>query len=62
MGWVSRCKLDQLEIHPYQKQLLCHGVAKCAQEEDASEDLLLSMEYSGAVGSMLMDEVTETNE
>ena len=56
VGQVSHHKLDQLEIHPYQKGLLCCGVVKHVQEEEGSSDLPLSMEYSGAVGMMLIDD------
>ena len=62
MGHISHHNLDQLEIYPYAKALFHQGVRRQAGEEDCSNDLLLSMEYSGAVGTVVMDDLAEVNE
>ena len=49
-------------IHPYQQAVLEHGVCPKDQEEEGSSDLRMGMEFAGAIGTMLMDKITETNE
>ena len=61
-GQVSRRKIEGLIVHPYQQALLCQGINQCDQEEGGSPDLIAGMEYSGAVGMMLMDELADVNE
>ena len=54
---VSRHQLSQLEISPYQEGLLVRGV--CCQHWGQAPDGWMEqlMGYTGAVGTMLMDEI-----
>ena len=57
-GRVARRKLDRLETGPYQRALLCRGVTTKIDTEDESRPVLQqAMEYAGAVGTMVMDEL-----
>jgi len=61
-GRVSRKKLDRLETGPYQRALLRRGVSKRVDVEDKRIPVLhQAMEYAGAVGTMLLDEVAYVN-
>ena len=59
---VSRRKLNRLETSPYQRALLHQGVSKRVDVEDERIPVLhQAMEYAGAVGTMLLDEVAYVN-
>ena len=54
-GRVARRKLDRLATSPYQRTLLRRGVTKKVDVEDERVPVLQqAMEYSGAVGTMVM--------
>jgi len=59
---VSRRQLDRLEVGPYQKALLKRGLSKREEEEEESSDVRQAMEYSAAVGTMLVDDLASVNE
>ena len=62
-GRVARRKLDRLETGPYQRALLRRGVTTKVDTED--ERILIlqqAMEYTGAVGTMVMDELAYVHE
>jgi len=62
-GRVSRRKLNRLETGPYQRALLRRGVTKKVDVEDERVPVLQqAMEYAGAVGTMVMDEVAYIHE
>ena len=61
-GRISRHKLGLLDIPDYQRALLRRGVNHWVQEEAGSEDLELGMEFSSAIGTMLMDKMVDINE
>jgi len=62
-GRVSRRKLNRLETGPYQRALLRQGVTKKVDVEDERVPVLQqAMEYAGAVGTMVMDEVAYVHE
>jgi len=62
-GRVSRRKLNRLETGPYQRALLRRGVTKKVDVEDERVPVLQqAMEYAGAVGTMVMDEVAYVHE
>jgi len=62
-GRVSRRKLNRLETGPYQRALLRRGVTKKVDVEDEWIPVLQqAMEYTGAVGTMVMDEVAYVHE
>ena len=61
-GHVSQRKLAILEVHPYSRALLNRGINHRVHEEVSSEDLRLRMEFSSAIGTMLMDEMVDINE
>ena len=54
---VSHCQLSRLEISPYQEALLGRGI--CHQHQGQAPDgwMEQAMGYTGAVGTMLMDEM-----
>ena len=61
-GRVSRRKLNRIVTGPYQRALLCRGVRKRIDVEDERVPVLKqAMEYAGAVGTMLLDEVAYVN-
>jgi len=61
-GWVSRRKLKKLVTGPYQRALLQRGVSKRVDVEDERIPVLKqAMEYAGAVGMILLDEVAYVN-
>jgi len=61
-GWVSRRKLTRITTGPYQRALLHQGVSKRVDVEDEHVPVLQQvMEYAGAVGMMLLDEVSYVN-
>ena len=63
VGRVSRRKLNQLDTGPYQRALLRRGVTKKVDVEDERVPVLKqAMEYAGAVGTMVMDEVAYVHE
>ena len=54
---VGRCQLSQLEISPYQEALLARGV-RCRHQGQAPDGWMeQAMGYTGAIGTMLMDEM-----
>ena len=60
---VTRRKLDWLETGPYQWALLHHGVTTKVNVEDERNPVLQQvMEYTGAVGMMVMDELAYVHE
>jgi len=62
-GRVARRKLDRLETGPYQQALLRCGVTtKVNVEDERSPVLQQAMEYTGAVGTMVMDELAYVHE
>jgi len=62
-GRVSRRKLNRLQTGPYQRALLRRGVTKKVDVEDERVPVLQqAMEYAGAVGTMVMDEVAYVHE
>jgi len=62
-GRVSRRKLNRLQTGPYQCALLRRGVTKKVDVEDERVPVLQqAMEYAGAVGTMVMDEVVYVHE
>jgi len=62
-GHVARRKLDRLETGPYQRALLRRGVTKKVDVEDERVPVLhQAMEYAGAVGTMVMDELAYVHE
>jgi len=62
-GRVARRKLDRLATGPYQRALLCRGVTTKVDVEDEREPILQkAMEYAGAVGTMVMDELAYVHE
>ena len=61
-GRVSRRKLNRIVTGPYQRALLRRGVSKRINVEDERIPVLKqAMEYTGAVGMMLLDEVAYVN-
>jgi len=62
-GRVARRKLDRLATGPYQRALLRRGVTTKVNVEDEREPILQkAMEYAGAVGTMVMDELAYVHE
>jgi len=62
-GRVTRRKLDRLETGPYQRALLRRGVTTKVDIEDKRRLILQqAMEYTGAVGTMVMDELAYVHE
>jgi len=62
-GCVARRKLDRLATGPYQRALLRRGVTKKVDVEDERVPVLQqAMEYAGAVGTMVMDELAYVHE
>ena len=60
---VARRKLNQLETSPYQHALLRRGVTMKVDTEDERIPVLQqAMEYAGAVGTMVMDELAYVHE
>jgi len=62
-GRVARRKLDRLATGPYQHALLRRGVTMKVDVEDEKSSVLQQvMEYTGAVGTMVMDELAYVHE
>jgi len=62
-GRVARRKLDRLTTGPYQRALLRRGVTTKVDVEDEKNPVLQqAMEYSGAVGTMVMDKLAYVHE
>jgi len=62
-GRVARRKLDRMETGPYQRALLHRGITKNVDVEDERIPVLQqAMEYTGAVGTMVMDELAYVHE
>jgi len=62
-GRVARRKLDRLATGPYQRALLRRGVTTKVNAEDEKVPVLQqAMEYTGAVGTMVMDELAYVHE
>jgi len=60
---VARRKLDRLATGPYQRALLRRGVTTKVDTEDERVPVLQqAMEYAGAVGTMVMDELAYVHE
>jgi len=61
-GRVSRRKLNWITTGPYQRALLRQGVSKRVDAEDERVPVLQQvMEYTGSIGTMLLDEVAYVN-
>ena len=59
---MSCYKLDQLILGLYQRAVLHHGVSRRSEiDKVESPDVLMGVEYTGAMGTMVMDEVVEVN-
>jgi len=62
-GRITRRKLDWMETGPYQRALLCRGITTKVDAEDERIPVLQqAMEYTGAVGTMVMDELAYIHE
>jgi len=62
-GRVARRKLAQIETGPYQRALLHRGVTTKVDAKDEKVPVLQqAMEYTGAVGAMVMDEIAYVHE
>jgi len=62
-GWVGRRKLNRMETGPYQRALLNRGITTKVNAEDEKVPVLQqAMEYTGAVGAMVMDELAYVHE
>jgi len=62
-GCVGRRKLNRMETGPYQQALLNRGVTTKVDTEDEKVPVLQqAMEYTGAVGTMVMDELAFVHE
>jgi len=62
-GRVARRKLDQMETGPYQRALICCGITTKVDAEDERVPILQqAMEYTGAVGTMVMDKLAYVHE
>jgi len=63
VGRVAHRKLDRLATGPYQRALLRRGVTTKVDVEDEKVPVLQqAMEYAGAVGTMVMDELAYVHE
>ena len=63
VGHVSWHKLKWLVLGPYQKALLCQGILRWnAHNEVENDEVLMGMEYAGAVGTMVINELAKVNE
>jgi len=60
-GHVACRKICQLELDPYPTGLLCQGLDKFGDDKHTGVEYLLGMEYSTAVGVMIMDVVADVN-
>ena len=54
---VSCCQLSQLEVSPYQEALLARGACHQHQGQIPDGQMEQVMGYTGAIGTMLMDEM-----
>ena len=62
-GRVGRQKLNRMETGPYQRALLNRGITTKVDAEDEKVPVLQqAMEYTGAVGTMVMDELAYVHE
>jgi len=62
-GRVGRRKLNRMETGPYQRALLNRGITTKVDAEDKKVPVLQqAMEYTGAVGTMVMDELAFVHE
>ena len=61
-GCVARRKLDRMETGPYQQALRCGITMKVDVEDERVPILQQAMEYTGAVGTMVMDELAYVHE
>jgi len=62
-GCVGRRKLSRMETGPYQRALLNRGITTKVDAEDEKVPVLQqAMEYTGAVGAMVMDELAYVHE
>jgi len=62
-GRVGRRKLSRMETGPYQRALLNRGITTKVDAEDERVPVLQqAMEYTGAVGAMVMDELAFVHE
>jgi len=52
--------MERLHASPYHHALLRRGISKREEEEDTSQDLRQSMEYTGAVGVGLLEVIEES--
>jgi len=61
-GRVSRRKLDRIKTSPYQQALLRRGITTKVDAEDERVPVLQqAMEYAGAMGTMVFNEVAYIN-
>jgi len=62
-GRVGRRKLNRMETGPYQRALINRGITTKVDAEDEKVPVLQqAMEYTGAVGAMVMDELAYVHE
>jgi len=62
-GRVGRQKLNRMETGPYQRALLNRGITTKVDAEDEKVPVLQqAMEYTGAVGAMVMDKLAYVHE
>jgi len=62
-GRVGRRKLNRMETGLYQRALLNRGITTKVDAEDEKVPVLQqAMEYTGAVGAMVMDELAFVHE
>jgi len=62
-GRVGRRKLNRMETGPYQRALLNRGITTKVDAEDEKVPVLQqAMEYTGAVGAMVMNELAYVHE
>ena len=61
-GWISHQKLKRLILGPYQMAILCRSILRRADRDEVENaDILMGMEYSRAVGTMVIDELAKVN-
>jgi len=62
-GRIGRRKLNRMETGPYQRALLYRGITTKVDAEDEKVPVLQqAMEYTGAVGAMVMDKLAYVHE
>jgi hypothetical protein len=61
VGRVGRRQLHRVDLDPYPTGLLKHGLEKRVKEPGLSHEVLQGMEYTGAVGAMLVTDLANIN-